>query len=54
MEALVIRLAKEGHSPSKIGIILRDIVRLGILMSIKREQVDAFLSNVSEESDLIS
>lgn len=24
MEALVIRLAKEGHPPSKIGIILRD------------------------------
>ncbi len=24
MEALVIKLAKEGHAPSKIGIILRD------------------------------
>ncbi|MDH5420151.1 MAG: 30S ribosomal protein S15, partial [Candidatus Bathyarchaeota archaeon] len=24
VEALVIRLAKEGHPPSKIGIILRD------------------------------
>jgi small subunit ribosomal protein S15 len=24
VEALVIKLAKEGHSPSKIGIILRD------------------------------
>lgn len=52
MEALVIKLAKEGHNPSKIGIILRDQHSIPLTKPITGKTISQILREAGLELSL--
>jgi small subunit ribosomal protein S15 len=52
VEAFVIRLAKEGNSPSKIGVILRDKYGIPLVRSIVRKSIKEIIETNNLTTEL--